>query len=103
MPEIISITWRQLTGNKFNKSLDSAMLSEAGSVATLQIRRIGTREKDVYSVNYDREYAVEFICRKFCKPLSFLGKKKILELVNDAWELYEKNSLNPHFVNEPVD
>jgi hypothetical protein len=103
MPEIKSITWRQLAGNKFNKSLDSAMLSEAGSFATIQIRRIGTKEKDVFSVNYDKDYALEFISRRFCRPLSFLGKEKILELVNEAWELYEKNTLNPHFVNEPID
>ncbi len=85
MPEIKSITWRQLTGNKFNKSLDSSMLSETGSIATSKVRKVGGEIPDVYRVNYDKEYAVEFICRKFCKSLSFLGKEKILELVNEAW------------------
>jgi hypothetical protein len=40
MPEIKSITWRQLTGNKFSKSLDSAMLSDAGSVTTSKVRKV---------------------------------------------------------------
>lgn len=103
MPEIKSITWRQLTGNKFNKSLDSAMLSDIGSVATSKVKRLGGEAPDVYRVSYDRDYAVEFISRKFCKPLSFVGKEKILELVNEAWERYEKNTLCPHFVNDTID
>ena len=103
MPEIKSITWRELTGNKFNKALDSAMLSEAGSIATGRVRRIGGEEPDYFKVTYDRDYAIEFISRKFCKPLSFVGKEKILELVTEAWEVYEKTSFAPHFINGSVD
>jgi hypothetical protein len=103
MPEIKTITWRQLTGNRFNKSLDSAMLSDSGSISTARIRRVGGEAPDIYTVVYDKEYATEFICRKFIRPLSFLGKDKVIQIVNEAWNLYEKQTLEPHFVSDSTD
>jgi len=74
MSEIKSITWRDLTGNKYLKALHPAMLSKGNYICTQRIRRIGEVEPDIFKTTYDREYAVEWLARKVCKTLSFIGR-----------------------------
>jgi hypothetical protein len=95
MREIKTITWRALTGNKFLKALHPAMLSKENYVCTQRIRRTGDPEPEIFKVLYDREYAVNYLCRKLCRPLSFLGKEELFELFSEAWTLYAKESLSP--------
>ena len=102
-PEIKDVSWKELYGNKFNKSLHPAMLTEEGYVSLVRIRKIGSREKDAFNVTYDREYALEFLHKKVCRPLSYLGKEKLIEAINEAWDLYGKDCLTPHLVNQTID
>jgi hypothetical protein len=103
LPEAKTITWRELTGNKFSKSLHPAMLSENGYVTVQRVRCVGDAMPDIFNVVYDKEYAVEFVSKKFIKPVSFFGKEKATEIISEAWDLYEKSLLQPHFVNESID
>lgn len=101
--EVKAISWKELTGNKFSKALHPAMFSETGYVAVQRIRRTGDPVPDIFKVSYDRQYAVEFIARKIIRPVSFLGKESMDKIIDDAWNLYEKNALLPHFVNDSID
>ena len=86
MREIETISWRELTGNKFSKAIDAAMLSEDGYIKSLNIRRIGDAVPSLFYVIFDRQYLVEWISRRVCKALFVLGKQGTLDLVAEAWD-----------------
>ncbi len=86
MPEIEEITWRELTGNKFNVGLQPAMLSDAGYFKQRAIRKIGDVQKSMFRVHYDREYVFEYLTRNLCKPLFSLGKDNIIDIVSKCWQ-----------------
>lgn len=92
MEEVKIISWKSLTGNKFSKTIDTAMMSKAGYVAQQSIRQTGTPAKAVFNVIYDQEYLLRFVVRKFIKPLSALGKERIVKIIDEAWALYDKES-----------
>lgn len=97
MREIETITWRELTGNKFLRGIDPAMLTESGYVKQSATRKVGDREKTIFNVVYDREYLIRSIGKIICRPLFILGKKKTLELVAEAWD-----TCYPYSVNESL-
>ena len=103
LPGIKTISWRDLTGNKYSKALHGAMLAKEGYRSLIRIRRIGEAGKDVFNVTYDKEYVIEFLSRKVCTPLSYVGKEKLLELISEAWDLYAKECLEPQAINRPID
>lgn len=103
LPEIKTISWRDLTGNKYSKALHGAMLAKEGYQSVIRIRKIGEAGRDAFNVVYNREYVIEFLSRKVCSPLSYIGKEKLLEAIEEAWDLYMKESLNPHSINRPID
>ena len=61
MGEIETISWKDLTGNKYNKTLHPAMLTEAGYVKQTSVRRIGDKGKIIFNVKYDRDYVIEYV------------------------------------------
>ena len=85
MPEIETIDWKELTGNKFNKTLHPAMLSEKGFVRQMSLRRIGDKDKTIFDVAYNRHYVIEYLGKIVCKNLQVLGIEQILDLVEEAW------------------
>ncbi|NJK58739.1 MAG: hypothetical protein HC939_23545, partial [Pleurocapsa sp. SU_5_0] len=87
MKEIETISWRELTGNKFVRGVDPAMLTKNGYVKQSVIRRIGEARKDIFNVVYDREYLIGTIGQSICRPMSILGKEKLLKLVSEAWDV----------------
>lgn len=95
MPEIDSISWQSITGNKFRKDLRPEMFSEKGCVLQQKVRPIGVGLPSLYNVCYDREYGLQFLLRKICRSLSALGREKVHELIDDAWDLYDKETLTP--------
>ncbi len=93
MFEAKTITWRDLTGNKFLKSLSPAMLSDDGYIKQQAIRRIGEADKTIFKVIYDRDYLIEYIGRFVCRNLFTLGKEETLNLVSEAWDNYYPNTV----------
>lgn len=85
---IETITWRELTGNKFVRGIDPAMLTAQGFVKQAAIRRIGDRNRTFFNIVYDREYLLEAIGRLICKPMFVIGKEKTIELIAEAWDNY---------------
>jgi hypothetical protein len=79
------ITWRQLTGNKFNRSLHPAMLSENGSIELMLIQPRNL-PKGEYRVLYNKSYVIGFIASKFVKPLQLEGYDGLCEIVAKSWE-----------------
>ena len=93
MEEIETISWRELTGYKFVRGIDPAMLTERGYVKRAAIRKIGDRKRTFFDVVYDRDYLVQAIGRYICKQMFIIGKEKTLELVSEAWDEYYPNSM----------
>lgn len=93
MSEIETISWRELTGNKFVRGIDPAMLTEQGYVKRAAIRKIGERKRTFFDVVYDRDYLVQAIGRYVCKQMFIIGKEKTLELVSEAWDEYYPNCM----------
>ena len=87
-PEIETISWQEMTGNKYTLSLHPAMLSEQGYIKDKEIRRIGDTSPTLFKVVYNHKYVSGFIITKLCKPLNILGKEKVLELISNAWDMY---------------
>lgn len=95
MPEIKSVSWRDATGNKFRKDLRPEMFSELGCVLQQKIRPIGVGLSELYNVHYDREYGLQYLLRKICRPLSTMDRKEVHKIIDDAWDLYDKEALTP--------
>ena len=93
MPNPEQISWKVLVGNKYTKALHAAMLSSVGYMKTSSVRRIGDVAKGYFLVKYDREYVIEYIGRLVCRPFYHIGKEKVLELVDEAWENWYNNEL----------
>lgn len=100
MSDIQTITWRQLTGNKFVTTINTAMLSEAGYVKQQSIRQIGGELPKVFYVVYDEDYLLQILLRKVIRPLSVLNKEKVQEIIDNAWVLYDKELLTPCGLSE---
>jgi hypothetical protein len=92
MSEIVTISWRMLTGNKFRRDLLPEMFSEAGCIKQQNIRQVGDVAKSVFDVFYDNDYGLEFLVRKLCRPLGSLGRDKVHKLVDQAWDIYERKT-----------
>ncbi len=88
MKEIETISWKEMTGNKYTLNLHPAMVSEHGYVRQKPIRRIGDTLPTMFNVIYDRDYLINFVVTKLCKPLFGLSKERVLELVSEAWDKY---------------
>lgn len=86
--EVRVISWRQLTGNKFVKNIEPAMLSEGGYRKSTAVRRIGDQARAFFDVVYDKEYILQAIGRYICKSMFPVGKEETLRLVGEAWDLY---------------
>ena len=101
MPEIENISWRELTGNKFSKNLEPAMISEHGHIKQQRIRRTGDAQQSIFYVTYDYEYLIGYLAKVICKNLFTLGKERILQLVEEAWDTYYgKQPVNPRIKYE---
>ncbi len=88
--EIEILSWRELTGNKFSKGLNTAMLEPDGYQALTRIRQIGSAERKLYNVVFDYDYALNYLICKVFRTLPELNRQKVLDLINEAYDLYEK-------------
>lgn len=80
-PTVSTISWSEQTGNKFNKSIDSAMLSDEGYAISKRIRVVGDTVPKMFNVVYDRDFVIEYLRLKLIKPLAALGKETIFDLI----------------------
>jgi hypothetical protein len=64
------------------------MISDNGCIKSLRIRRAGDFDSQPFKVVYDREYFLEWLGVKLCKPLFVLGKEQLVELAGEAWDNY---------------
>ena len=80
-----TISWRDLPGNKWSKSLDPAMLTERGCITLGKVRHSSEPQGTMCNVIYDRDYLIQFLIRRFLMSISPLGKEVVDELVNEAW------------------
>ena len=87
MPEIPTISWSDLPGNKFIKALNPAMFSEQGYMSTQKVRKAYCPSK-IFRVVYDQDYLLEWIISKVVKPLSPQGKTKLFQLIDEAWNKF---------------
>lgn len=88
METIREISWQDLTGNKYNRGLHGAMLSDHGLLVTQRIREVGAKHKEIYYVKFDREYAISWLRVKICRPLGGVGIESLKSLLDEAWDEY---------------
>ena len=85
MPDIDIVSWQDLTGNKYNKTLHPAMLSERGYIKQTSVRRIGDKGKTMFNVVYDRDYVVEYLEKVVFIKLALLPTKEVVKLLAQAY------------------
>lgn len=85
--EYKDITWRELPGNKFVVALKSEMLTENGYKASQKIKQ-AYRQPFMAWVHYDRDYVVAWLASKVIQKLSSQGKLELVDLFDEAWNLY---------------
>jgi hypothetical protein len=83
-----TVHWTQLQGNKFNKALHPAMLSEHGYRTTTKNSLVGDSKKNpqFLIVLYDRDYVIGWLSSRVVKPLQNEGSDNIKNFVEEAWK-----------------
>ena len=85
MSEFETISWVDVPGNKYSKSLNVSMLSETGYVAMQKVKQAYGRGKMCYVI-YNRDYIIVYLIKRVLLALSVVGKEKIDSLIDEAWE-----------------
>lgn len=85
MYEYRTISWKDLPGNKYSKSLDAAMASKQGYTVIHKVKKAYDFDEAFCNVVYDRDYLVHFLIKKVLFSLASLGKETIDGLINEAW------------------
>ena len=80
------VSWRDLTGNKYNKAINPAMLNEQGYIRIFKVRTIKNPETRYCFVKFDRDYVISFLAVKVIRPLLSTSFTNISDLVFAAWE-----------------
>ena len=86
--EFDQISWRDLQGNKYTKSLDAGMLTEIGSphIIKANVKGEGRGKGQPQVVIYDRDYVLNWLIVRLIKPLSNHGLEGVTKLIEKAWE-----------------
>ncbi len=81
------VSWRELQGNKYTKSLDLGMLTEVGSPHIVRATLKGSSKDkgQPQIVIYDQDYVINWLIVKLIKPLSNYGLEGVTNLVEKAW------------------
>ena len=85
MGEIETISWKDLTGNKYNKTLHPAMLSEQGYIKQTSVRRVGEKGKTIFNVVYDRDYVIEYLEKTVFLKLFTLNTDTLADVLVNAF------------------
>ena len=89
MLEVPTITWKELPGNKYSRSLHPAMFTKGKYHKYMEFAPTGATRKKMFIVEYDQEYALKWLARKVHKPLEPLGKEQVIQLIEKAYEYNE--------------
>ena len=89
MNQLPSITWKDLAGNRLNRNLHPAMLSPAKYYQQVPLKRIGDSQKTLFTVEYDKEYVLNWVAKKVCEPLKTMDKQDIVQIVEEAYDLMQ--------------
>lgn len=83
-----TVHWSQLQGNKFNKALHPAMLSDHGYRTTTKNALLGDSRSNsqFLVVLYDRDYVIGWLSSRVIKPLQNEGNDNIKSFVEEAWK-----------------
>lgn len=100
----LRVHWSRKQGNKYNKSLHPAMLTDAGFLTTTKVALLDeprTNHRYV-TIIYDRLYVVNWLRVKVIKPFQNIGISELIQLIKEAWQLTHESSSNslPLEVNE---
>ena len=88
------ITWRELRGNRYNRGLNLAMLHEEKYHKWMLVALRQGEKKTYCEVEYDKEYVLNYLIKKVCKPFDSLGLDALLELVREAYLCCQEEDRN---------
>lgn len=83
------IPWKKLPRNVFSRNIHSDMLKKPGMQAQMYFVPKGAIERDVFLVEYDREYVLSWILKKVLIPLGHLEEEEVIRLIKEAYN-YEQ-------------
>ena len=95
MMKFASVSWQEASGNRLARNIDAAMLSDRGLIKSQKVQTNQYQKPRLCNVKYDREYLMEWLLKRVIVPLSVLGVEKIHEIIDEAWALYCKQSIDP--------
>lgn len=82
------VSWQEVQGNKYSRSLHPAMLTDNGYPVTASIKAIGKEKyySQFVTINYDRTYVLKWLEVKVIKPLTNCGIEGVVNLLMESWE-----------------
>ena len=86
-----SITWRELQGNKYRRGLHPAMVENKYCKLEFTTLHKG-KDKSYFQVEYDREYVLNYLSKKVCKPFGSLRLETLLDLIKEAYIRCQKET-----------
>ena len=93
--EPVKIHWSKLRKGKFNVRLNAEMLTSLKHYRIITTHVEGTGYLDLkktYEVEYDREYVLRKLITEVFKPLGIQRWDILLKVLQDAFELWEKEN-----------
>ena len=93
MNKPIPIHWRDLGQfrlHKFNRKLHANMLSSHKVQMLLQVSKEIPSTKNIYLVEYDKEYVLEWLVRKVLVPFALLEEEEVINLIREAYNYEQK-------------
>ena len=92
MEEFKEVHWKEVNGSQLSRALSPAMLHPVGDkiFSVTPVTKAPRHEKKKVWVKYDRNYVLAFIYKKIIEKLQPITREHLIELINEAWDLYEK-------------
>lgn len=80
------VSWKEIQGNRYNRGLHLAMLTDTGFLVTAKGRVIGNVKygSEFITIRYDRDYVIDWLRVKVIKPLVGISFNEIVELLKEA-------------------
>lgn len=83
-----AISWRDLPGNKFNRSLHKAMLSDDGYRKFMPVKT--EKGKGMTEVVYDSSYIYEYLIAKAIIPLWGISKQEFIAFIDYSYQIHQQ-------------
>lgn len=86
------ITWKDVPRNQFSRGLHAAMFSEDKYCKLMKMVLTGDTSKKLYLIEYDKDYVIQWLVYKVCKPLNIIGLEELHKILDVAFKSMTENA-----------